>query len=167
MTPHRIPKLVTVAIAPIQALAGLSWPSWAVAFGAGCGAFVRSDVIVGGLVIAALLGILDYLIGYTRARIAGCVDQRVAQLGLLSKFAGIALVMGVRLMEWWLQEMVNVWPDTDGLVASIICAGLIIRELHSLNDKGVRLPIVTQVLLGVESMLTRMIPGQPAKRDGA
>lgn len=164
MTPHQIPRLATVVIAPLRSIAGLEAPSWLVAFFGGCGSLLHADAIWGGLLIVTLLGVADYMVGYTRAKICGELDPRVAQLGLLAKVAAVLMVMGVRLMEWWLQEMIDVWPHTDGLIAAIVCAALIVRELHSLNEKGVRLPIVTQVLLGVESMLTRLLPGQPAKR---
>lgn len=157
-------RLVSAAVIyPVKVL-GQMRQEWVLAAGAGALSYLTVEPFVAFMAVAIGLGLADYMLGRVQARAQGRFDPRIAQLGFVAKISAYTELTGLRLLEGLLQTHVPQLPDTDGRISLVLCAALIIRELHSLDEKGLRIPLFGRALDALEDALGRLFPAPGAEK---
>lgn len=167
LPPATEPRLSFAAFgAPFQRLADIPGWGWVWGILAGAAQLVREDLFVGALCLLLIASGADYYFGRRVAKHRHDYNPALARAGAWGKAMAIALLILVRLFEYWGTEH-RVVP-TKGFVATAIAVGLFALELESIAHHrealGARpIPLLGQVIGLIRSAAERMV-GRPAER---
>ena len=125
-------SFLSVFYSPLERIDSSS--NWAKAFGflAGAYQYIRNDAFLSALVLVALIGVVDYVLGIKAARSKGIPWNRdVAYRGAMGKISGLILLGLLRTVEHWLYLQAIV-PHTRGMFATAIAISLVAIDLQSI-----------------------------------
>lgn len=168
---HHHPAL-GVVMAPIWRLRFQDLPDAAKMAGILVGVLqaIVHDLSFGIFGLMILSGVMDTIYGRRVARAMGEYDQIKAEIGLQSKFMGLAIALLIRGFELWLATWTNGstldgW-QTHGALAAAIAATLFVQDISSIQEKRERygqgkIPVLGHILTAMSRVATALGAPQP------
>lgn len=138
-----------------------------------------SDAFTVFFCLAFLSAIVDTVYGRRLHKLIGDYDPLKAEIGLHGKFAGLAIGLFFRAMEWAMTNRVLIeagdalsWASSRGLIATAIVGTLLVQDLDSIQEKRERfgqppIPVFSAGVRLIRKAVERLagVPENPTLRD--